>query len=65
MPQPAYREAGGNWHVGPYDSVWQFQAGQLLYVHATRGGHIQVPLPDKARVQGFESLELGVMEGWR
>jgi hypothetical protein len=62
---PAYRDAGGGWHGGAYDNVWQLQTGQLLRAHATRGGHIEVPIPGKARVQGFENLELGVVEGWR
>ena len=62
---PAYRDAGGSWHGGAYNSVWQLQAGQLLRAHATRGGHIEVPIPGKARVQEFENLELGVAEGWR
>ena len=62
---PAYRDAGGSLHVGPYDIVWQLQAGQLLRAHAARSGHIEVPIPGKARVQGFENLELGVAEGWR
>ena len=62
---PAYRDTGGSWHAGPYDSVWQLQAGQLLSAHLTRGGRIDVPIPGKARVQGFENLELGVVEGWR
>ncbi|MEY2489506.1 MAG: mannosyltransferase [Verrucomicrobiota bacterium] len=62
---PAYRDASGGWHGGAYDNVWQLQAGQLLSAHATRGRHIEVPIPGKARVQGFENLELGVVEGWR
>jgi hypothetical protein len=62
---PAYRDAGGGWHGGAYDNLWQLQAGQLLSAHATRGGHIEVPIPGKARVQGFENLELWVVEGWR
>lgn len=62
---PAYRDAGGSLHVGPYDIVWQLQAGQLLRAHAARSGHIEVPIPGKASVQGFENLELGVAEGWR
>ncbi|HEX7517162.1 MAG TPA: hypothetical protein VF345_07730 [Chthoniobacterales bacterium] len=62
---PAYRDAGGNWHLAAYNSVWQLQAGQLLSAHATRGGHIEVPIPGNARVQEFENLELGVAEGWR
>ena len=62
---PAYRDAGGSWHGGAYDIVWQLQAGQLLRAHAARSGHIEVPIPGKARVQGFENLELGVVEGWR
>jgi hypothetical protein len=62
---PAYRDAGGSWHVGDYVSVWQLQAGQLLRARAARGAHIEVPIPGKARVQGFENLELWVAEGWR
>jgi hypothetical protein len=64
-PAPAYRDAGGSWHGGPYESVWRLQAGQLLSAHFTRGGHIDVPIPGRARVQAFENLELGVVEGWR
>jgi uncharacterized membrane protein len=62
---PAYRDTGGRWHVGDYNGVWQLQAGQLLRTHATHVGHIEVPVPGKARVQEFENLGLGVMEGWR
>jgi hypothetical protein len=62
---PAYRETNGNWHAGPYGNVWQLQAGQLLSVHGTRGQQIQIPIPGNARVQDFENLELGVVEGWR
>jgi hypothetical protein len=62
---PAYRDAGGSWHGGAYNSVWGLQAGQLLRTHATRVGPIEVPIPGKAPVQGFENLELGVAEGWR
>jgi hypothetical protein len=62
---PAYRDTGGNWHGGAYGSLWQLQAGELLHVHAARGGLIAVPTPGKARVQEFEDLELGVAEGWR
>jgi hypothetical protein len=64
-PAPAYRDAGGGWHGGPYESVWRLQAGQLLSAHFTRGGHIDVPIPGRARVQAFENLELGVVDGWR
>jgi len=62
---PAYRGADGSWHGGAYDRVWQLQAGQLLGFHAARVGHIAVPVPGKARVQGFENLDLLVAEGWR
>jgi hypothetical protein len=62
---PAYKDAGGNWHVGPYGSVWELQAGELLHAHAVRAGLIEVPIPGNARVHGFEDLELGVAEGWR
>jgi hypothetical protein len=62
---PAYRDPEGIWHVAHHNSVWQLQAGQLLSAHAARGGQIDVPIPGKARVQGFEDLELWVAEGWR
>jgi hypothetical protein len=62
---PAYRDAGKKWHVTAHNNVWQLQAGQLLHVHATRGQHIEVPIPGQARVQGYENLELRVAEGWR
>lgn len=62
---PAYRDADGSWHGGAYDRVWQLQAGQLLGLHAARVGHIAVPVPEKARVQEFENLDLLVAEGWR
>lgn len=62
---PAYRDAAGIWHGGSYDSVWQFQAGQLLSAHAARAGRIPVAIPGKAGVQGFENLDLWVAEGWR
>lgn len=62
---PAYRDAGGTWHVGPFGSVWELQAGELLHAHAVRGGPVAVPIPGNARVNGFEDLELGVAEGWR
>jgi branched-subunit amino acid transport protein AzlD len=62
---PAYRDSGGNWHVGAYDKVWQLQAGQFLHMHATRTGRIEVPIPGKARVERFEDLELWVAEGWQ
>jgi hypothetical protein len=62
---PAYRDAGGTWHIGANHRVWQFRAGQLLRAHATGGGQIEVPIPGNARVQAFENLELGVAEGWR
>jgi hypothetical protein len=62
---PAYRDAGGTWHVGAYGSAWELQAGELLHAHAVRGGLIEVPIPGNARVHGFEDLELGVAEGWR
>jgi hypothetical protein len=62
---PAYRDAGGSWRGGAYNSVWGLQAGQLLHAHTERGGPIEVPIPGNARVQEFENLELGVAEGWR
>jgi Dolichyl-phosphate-mannose-protein mannosyltransferase len=62
---PAYRDAGGTWHVGDYLGVWQSQAGQFLRAHATRAQRIEVPIPGQAHVQDFESLELGVVAGWR
>jgi len=62
---PAYRDADGSWHGGAYDRVWQLQAGQLLGLHAAHVGLIAVPVPGKARVQGFENLDLLVAEGWR
>jgi len=66
-PPPAYRDAGGRWHGDgdAYLSFWELQAGQLLQAHAARGGFIEVPIPDNARVHGFESLKLRVAEGWR
>jgi hypothetical protein len=64
-PPPAHRDAGGNWHVGDYQRVWELQAGQFLRTHIARGGHIEVPIPGKARVHEFENLELGVAEGWQ
>jgi hypothetical protein len=62
---PAYRDADGSWHGGAFDKFWQLQAGQLLGLHATRVARIAVPIPGKARVQGFENLDLLVAEGWR
>lgn len=62
---PAYRDADGSWHGGAYDRVWQLQAGQLMGFHAVHVGHIAVPVPGKAHVQGFENLDLLVAEGWR
>jgi hypothetical protein len=64
-PPPAYRDAGGVWRGGDFYSAWQLQIGQFLNAHATRGGHIAVPIPGNARVQKFENLELGMAEGWR
>jgi hypothetical protein len=65
IPLPAYRDARGNWHGSAYNSIWELQAGRLLSAHATRAGHIAVPIPGKAQVQGFEKLDLWVAEGWR
>jgi hypothetical protein len=62
---PAYRDPGGIWHGGAFYSFWHLQARQLLSAHAARAGHIAVPIPGKARVQGFENLDLWVVEGWR
>ena len=64
-PPPAYRDAGGRWHGGAYHSVWELQVGQLLNAHAARGGLIEVPIPNNARVNEFERLKLRVAEGWR
>jgi hypothetical protein len=65
VPLPAYRDARGIWHGSAYNSIWELQAGQLLGAHATRAGHIAVPIPGKAQVQEFEKLDLLVAEGWR
>jgi hypothetical protein len=62
---PAYRDAGGNWHVDDYHGLWRLQVGQFLRAHATRTENIKVSIRDKAHVQEFESLGLGVVEGWR
>lgn len=62
---PAYRDSAGVWHGGDFYSLWHHQAAQLLGAHAMRGGEIDIPIPGKARVQGFENLALRVVEGWR
>jgi hypothetical protein len=61
----AYRDAGGTWHVDDYHGLWRLQVGQFLRAHATRAENIKGSIRDKAHVQEFESLGLGVMEGWR
>lgn len=55
----AYRDAAGSWHGGAYNSVLGLQVGQLLRTHATRGGPIDVPIPGKARMQGFKTSNSG------
>jgi hypothetical protein len=62
---PAYRDADGHWYGGPYGEVWQLETGHFLRAHATRGGPIEVPVPNHARVQEFENLKLIMLEGWR
>ncbi len=61
----AYRDAGGTWHVDDYHGLWRLQVGQFLRAHATRAENIKGSIRDKAHVQEFESLGLGVIEGWR
>ena len=64
-PPPGYRDASGKWHGGNFLTAWNLQVGQFLAIHAARGGFTRIPTPGNARVQEFENLELGVMEGWR
>ncbi len=63
---PAYRDAEGRFHgSGSYDRAWHLQAGHFLRSHATHGAPLEVPVPGGAPVQGFEKLDLFVLEGWR
>lgn len=62
---PAYRDSAGGFHSGDFYSLWHDQTAQLLGAHAMRGGKIEVPVPGKARVQGFENLALWGVQGWR
>jgi hypothetical protein len=62
---PAYRDPSGGWHGAHYDVVWQLQAAHFLRSHAMGGSEIQVSVPGRASVQGFENLDLGMVAGWR
>ncbi|MDQ6764556.1 MAG: hypothetical protein M3Z22_00405 [Verrucomicrobiota bacterium] len=62
---PLRRDDNGQWHGGPYYSVWDLQAAQFLRSHSTGAARVAVAIPNGARVQAFEDLELGYIEGWR
>jgi hypothetical protein len=45
--------------------VWRMQVMHFLRDHATRGGPIEVSVPDGARVEEFENMKFTMLEGWR
>jgi hypothetical protein len=71
---PAYQDAGGHWHggfrevwqfLGDYRTVWEHQVGHFLRVNATGAVRIDVPVPENAKVQEYEDMELSVIKGWK
>ena len=62
---PIYRDSTGAWHGNADTPGLRLQAGQFLRAHATGVGQIEVPVPDKARVQDYEDLGVTMVEGWR
>jgi hypothetical protein len=63
--RPLYQDQNGGWHGALPNAVWNAYAGRFLRAHATRADRIEVPLPPGVRVQKFEELAPGVLEGWR
>jgi hypothetical protein len=60
---PAYLDANGGWHLGPFNVVWPCQVGNFLRSHATRYTPIQTP--GRKYTQTYENLDLSMVEGWR
>jgi len=63
MVPPAYLDASGAWHLGPYNVVWPCQVGNFLRSYATRYTPIQTP--GRRYTQSYENLDLSMVEGWR
>ncbi|MEP7248798.1 MAG: hypothetical protein ABI787_03350 [Spartobacteria bacterium] len=60
-----YRDAKGAWHGSPYNEIWKAHAGRFLSAHTKRGANIEVLRPSGIKVQRFEELAPGVVEGWQ
>ena len=60
-PTPLYRDSAGDWHGENYSEVWVRQTGHFLRTHAISAK--TVPVPENAPVQGYEHLEVAVVEG--
>lgn len=60
-----FQDSKGAWQGSLYNEIWTAHAGRFLSAHTKRGGNIEVPLPPGTKVQWFEELAPGAVEGWQ